>query len=89
MKKIYCELHMFDLNQRIFIVDPETGYKEQVAMVPMEELPEVISAISSEQHINQVLFSGNSIFGEAVSEDVVTYSKLNYNNNEIKVEVLK
>ena len=89
MKKIYCELHMFDLNQRIFIVDPETGYKEQVAMVPMEELPEVISAISSEQHINQVLFAGNSIFGEAVSEDVVTYSKLNYNNNEIKVEVLK
>lgn len=89
MKKIYCELHMFDLNQRIFIVDPETEYKEQVAMAPMEELPEVISAISSEQHINQVLFSGNSIFGEAVSEDVVTYSKLNYNNNEIKVEVLK
>lgn len=80
---------MFDLNQRIFIVDPETGYKEQVAMAPMEELPEIISAISSEQHINQVLFSGNSIFGEAVSEDVVTYSKLNYNNNEIKVEVLK
>lgn len=89
MKKIYCELHMFDLNQRIFIVDPETGYKEQVAMAPMEELPEVISAISSERHINQVLFAGNSIFGEAVSEDVVTYSKLNYNNNEIKVEVLK
>lgn len=89
MKKIYCELHMFDLNQRIFIVDPETGYKEQVAMAPMEELPEAISAISSEQHINQVLFAGNSIFGKAVSEDVVTYSKLNYNNNEIKVEVLK
>jgi hypothetical protein len=80
---------MFDLNQRIFIVDPETGYKEQVAMAPMEELPEVISAISSEQHINQVLFAGNSVFGKAVSEDVVTYSKLNYNNNEIKVEVLK
>jgi monoamine oxidase len=80
---------MFDLNQRIFIVDPETGYKEQVAMASMEELPEVISAISNEQHINQVLFSGNSIFGKTISEDVVTYSKLNYNNNEIKVEVLK
>lgn len=89
MKKIYCELHMFDLHQRVYIVDPETGEKECVAITTMEGLPEVISALSSEKKIDHVLLSGNSIFGNAVSEDIVTYTKRNYNWNDIVVEVLK
>ena len=28
MKRIYCELHLFDLHQRVYIVDTETGDKE-------------------------------------------------------------
>lgn len=89
MKKIYCELHMFDLHQRVYIVDPETGEKECVAITTMEGLPEVISALSSEKHIDHVLLSGNSIFGNAVSEDIVTYTKRNYNWNNVIIEVLK
>ena len=89
MKKIYCELHMFDLNQVIYIVDPKTGNREQVAIATMEELPEVICAISEAKKINKVLLTGNSIFGAAVSEDVVAYSKLNYSGKNIEVEVMK
>ena len=89
MKKIYCELHMFDLNQTIYIVDPEVGTKEEIAIATMEELPEVICAISNSKMINKVLLTGNSIFGAAVSEDIVAYSKINYNSNNIEVEVMK
>ena len=89
MKRIYCELHLFDLHQRVYIIDTETGDKECVAIASMEELPEVISAISNEKSINHVYLAGNSVLGKAVSEDITTYSKIHYNWNNIIVEVLK
>ncbi len=89
MKRIYCELHMFDLNQTIYLVDPETGHKEAIAVTTMEELPEVISAICDSQKVYKVMLTGNSVFGAAVAEDVVTFSKRHYNWNNIEVEVLK
>ena len=89
MKRIYCELHMFDLHQKVYIVDTDTGDKECVAMAPMEELPEVISAISNEKKIDHVYLNGNSVFGKAVSEDILAYSKMNYSHHNIVVEVIK
>ena len=89
MKRIYCELHLFDLHQKVYVVDTETGDKECVAITPMEELPEVISAISNEKSIHHIYLAGNSVLGNAVSEDIVAYSKMNYSWNNIIVEVLK
>ena len=89
MKRVYCELHMFDLNQTIYIVDPEVGEKSAVAVTTMEELPEVISAVCDSQKVYKVTLTGNSIFGNAVAEDVLTYSKRHYSWNDIEVEVLK
>ena len=74
---------MFDLNQTIYIVDPSTGNKEAVAVTTMEELPEVISAICDNKKIYKVTLTGNSIYGAAVSEDILAYSKKHYNWNNI------
>ena len=89
MKRVYCELHMFDLDQTVYVVDPSTGEKEVVAVATMEGLPEVISAICDAKKIYKVLLTGNSIFGAAVSEDILAYSKRHYSWNNIEVEVLK
>lgn len=89
MKRIYCELHLFDLNQKVYIIDFDTGEKECMAMTTMENLPEVISAISNEKKINHVYLAGNNILGKVVSEDIIAYSKINYNENKIIVEVIK
>lgn len=89
MKRVYCELHMFDLNQTIYIADPSTGVKEEIAMATIEELPEVISAVCDTKGVYKVLLTGNSIFGAAVSEDILAYSKKHYNWNNIEVEVMK
>jgi hypothetical protein len=89
MKRIYCELHLFDLNQAIYLVDPSTGVKEELALATMEELPEVISAICDNKQVYKVLLTGNSVLSNAVSEDILTYSKKHYNWNNIEVEVLK
>lgn len=80
---------MFDLHQNIFVVEPETGDKECVASTTMEELPEVISAICDAKKVYSVLLSGNSVYGEAVRQDLLAYSKKHYNWNNLEVEVLK
>jgi hypothetical protein len=89
MKRIFCEIHLFDLNQKVYIIDSGTGNKELIATTTMEGLPEAISAISGEKKIPKVFLAGNSILGATVAEDIVTYSKLHYNWNNIEVEVLK
>lgn len=80
---------MFDLHQNIYIVDPSVGFKEQIAITTLEELPEVISAICDAKQIFKVTLAGNSIYGAAVAEDLLTYSKKHYNWNNIEVEVMK
>ena len=80
---------MFDLNQNIYIIDPEVGTKEVVAITTMEELPEVISAICDSQKVFKVMLTGNSVFGSAVAEDILAYTKRHYSWNNIEVEVIK
>lgn len=91
MNKIYCELHLFDLYQKIYMVDPETGDKTILGQTIMEELPATITAIGHERGLHKVLLSGNSILGQALAEDIVTYGKqhYNWNDHEMEVEVLK
>lgn len=89
MKRVYCEIHMFDLHQNVYVVDLSTGNKECVAITTLEELPEVISAICDARKVYKVALAGNSVYGAAVSEDILAYSKKHYNQNNIEVEVIK
>lgn len=89
MQRIYCELHIFDLHQSVYLVNPSTGDKECIAITTMEELPEVIGAICDAKKVYKVLLTGNSVFGAAISEDIIAYSKKHYSWNNIEVEVLK
>lgn len=90
MKKIFCNINMFDLEQLIYIIDDETDGKDIVAMSTIEELPATISALSSEMGIADVVLSGNIVtYNTLLSDNIIQYSKLNYNQNEIKVEVVK
>jgi hypothetical protein len=51
MKKVYCDLHIFDLSQKIYVYDTDTGDLECVALSTIEELPEVINAVCAETGI--------------------------------------
>jgi hypothetical protein len=90
MKKIFCNVNMFDLEQLVYIIDDETDSKDIVTMSTIEELPATISALSSEMGIANVVLSGNIVtYNTLLSDNIIQYSKLNYNQNEIKVEVVK
>lgn len=88
MKKIYCDLHIFDLEQKVYVYDTETGSLECVAISTIEELPSVINAVCAETGIQNVHLGGNLSYAHIVSEDIIAYSKMNYSNqNELRVEV--
>lgn len=91
MNKIYCELHLFDLYQKIYMVDPETGVKTVLGSTTLEDLPATITAIGHDRKLYKVLLSGNSVLGQALAEDIIAFGKQNYNwnDNEMEVEVLK
>ena len=89
MKKIFCELHMFDMNQKICIIDTDTNEMEYVSMATMEELPEIISATCDNKNLDKVVLTGNSVYCSAVAEDIITFSKMHYGKNNLEVEVLK
>ena len=90
MKKIFCNVNMFDLEQLVYIIDDETDGKDIVAMSTIEELPATISTLSSEMGIADVVLSGNIVtYNTLLSDNIIQYSILNYNQNEIKVEVVK
>lgn len=80
---------MFDLHQNVYVIDSSTGNKECVAITTLEELPEVISAICDAKKVFKVTLAGNSIYGAAVSEDILAFSNRHYNQNNIEVEVIK
>lgn len=88
MKKIYCDLHIFDLEQKIYVYDTEDGSLECVALSTIEELPAVINAVCAETGIPNVHLGGNLTYAHMVSEDIIAYSKMNYSTKQnIIVEV--
>lgn len=89
MKKIFCDIHLFSMNQKIYIVNPEEGKQVHVGTAVLEGLPGTICALSKEYDVKKVILGGNSILGNAIAEDIHAFAKMNYSNDEIEVEVLK
>ena len=89
MKKVLCVLNIFDFEQTVYIIDDNTGERDIVALAPAEELTSVISAICNEEHIYDVILSGNLTYSNLIKNSIISYSNLNYNNNKINVEVVK
>lgn len=86
MKKIFCNLNLFDQNQQIFIID-DRG-QQYVANTDFENLSEKISSMSNISDINHIVLSGPEIFCSKIANEILTYSKTNYNRNEIEVEII-
>lgn len=86
MKKIFCNLNLFDQNQQVFIID-DCG-QQYITNIDFENLSEKISTMSNISDINHIVLAGPKIFCSKVANEILTYSKINYNRNEIEVEII-
>ena len=89
MKKIFCDLHLFNLEHNVYVIDLDNNSTELITTVSIEELPEIISAVCHSRNIDNILLQGNSIYSSAIAEDIIAYSKINYNKNNLEIEVVK
>lgn len=91
MKKIICNLNLFDFTQPIYSIDVETGETELLANTSIAELPAVVSAICGETGIYDIALQGSYIYALTVRDDIIEHYNANYNflEKEINVEVLK
>lgn len=83
---ILCNIFMFDLHQRIILVD-ETGNMNEIAIANLDNLSTTIADVCSQYKINKVHLIGNKDFSSAVAENICMYSATKYGNNCIEVEV--
>lgn len=83
---ILCNLFLFDLYQRVIVVD-EKGQKNEIATVNINNLGETIVDICNKYNVNKVRLIGSESYINNVVEDINSYSITKYNNNNITIEV--
>lgn len=87
MKKIVCNFALFDLHQKIAIVETSTGEIEFIASATLEQLPEAMSALSDAKGIHKIHLYGNPVYGKQLSEEILEFSNKNYSWNTLEIEV--
>ena len=88
MKKIICNLNMFSMQQPVCVIDLDTNSILYSANATIEELPKMISSLSNEYETPYISLVDNKIYGDKIAHDIVEYTKTNYSNNNIEVEVI-
>ena len=83
---ILCNLFLFDLYQRVIVVD-EKGQKNEIATVNINNLGETIVDVCNKYNVNKVRLIGSESYINNVVEDINSYSITKYNNNNITIEV--
>lgn len=83
---ILCNIFMFDLHQRVILVD-ETGNMKEIAIANLDNLSTTIADVCAQYNIDKVHLIGNKDFSSAVAKNICTHSATKYGNNCIEVEV--
>lgn len=86
MGTIVCGFKLYELHQLIEFVSSE-GEVEQVAISSLEHMGEDIAQACAKYNTNKVHLFGNANYAEKLIEDIKTYSVINYNKNNIEIEV--
>lgn len=89
MRIIYCHLQLFSNDQMIHVIDTEAGVTHY-RKVDIEDLSQAICALANEYEVENIKFSGTgSVCASAWVEEIRSTLALNYQNNNIIVEVVE
>lgn len=89
MKKIVCNIEIFDLYQHIFIVNTETGESREIKEVfDLNDLAQEIAKLSYVTAISNITLSGNKIFAIQLKQEILAYSKIKFGRNNLEIEVI-
>ena len=85
MATIICNLNMFSKSP-IFL--DNDGELTALGYANTEELHKVICEFCKQHNVTDVKLFGGTLFAEGIANDIVIYNRIEYSNNDIRVEVL-
>lgn len=88
MKKIVCHVNMFDLYQKVYVIDTNNKPVQLLGEVTVKQLHELIVQSCHCNNTNQVHLYGQDSYLEMIIQGIHTYHNTNYSNDQnIIVEV--
>ena len=88
MKKIFCNINLFDLHQQVYLIDTDANKEDCIGLTELDKIPEMICSLCDNKKVYKVILSGNKEYNNKLSNNILEYSKMNYNNNNIEIEVI-
>ena len=88
MRVIICNIQMFSIDQMIYVYDIEKNQAVFAQKADNEDLVNTICTIANTYGVNEVKLSGQTAYAMQFAEEIGTAYALNYNNNNINVEVI-
>lgn len=89
MIQVYCPIHLFDLHQKIYIIDNTKDENSKcVAITTVEELPRTLADVCANRGAQKILLDGNKEYGKFISSTILEQAKTKYNLNNIEIEVI-
>ena len=90
MKKIFCDINLFDIEQKIFLIDTEhPSLDVALGFSNITNLAKKISAINEQSAVNDILLVGNKELCQPIVEEILIHSKTEYNKEDIKIQVIQ
>jgi hypothetical protein len=79
---------MFELHQKILLVNEEEGLVKTITISNMDNLAEDVVAACEKHNINYVRVHGNKNFSSSLLEEVNNITITKYGKNNIRIEVI-
>lgn len=89
MEKLVCFINLFTSNARVYIVHEDTNEQTLVGEIPVDTLEEKLATYSHVTNINNIVLIGAPVFAQELVPEIIQYAKIQYNNNDLLVEVMK
>lgn len=83
---ILCNIFMFDLHQRIILVQKD-GQMKEIAIANLDNLSEIIADACAQYKLNKVHLIGNHEYADTVATDIRMRGAAKYGNNYLEVEI--
>ena len=87
MNTILCNFNLFDLKQTILMLSEETNSYMPIGQSETQDLGSTIALLCDTYKVNKVRLIGHSSYAENIKKDILLFSKMTYNNNDIEVEI--
>ena len=82
-----CNFALFDLHQRIYLIDTDSQEQKEVAISSMEDLAFTLATLCDKYSCNRIHLFGNENYGMNLAEDINHYALNKYGIRNIIIEV--